>query len=84
LIAAVRTGPDGTRLWQTAYDQWETVGGQRLPGRVRFAEHNESFDDGVDILFKERTLNPTPPAGAFTLTPPPGVSVREVGCAGPS
>jgi hypothetical protein len=82
LIAAVRTGPDGTRLWQTAYDEWETVAGLRLPGRVRFAEHNDSFDDGVDLWFKDRTLNQPPPPGAFTLTPPAGVSVRDVGCGG--
>jgi hypothetical protein len=82
LVAAVRTGPDGARLWQTAYDEWETVDGVRLPGRVRFAEHNDSFDDGVDLLFKERKLNQPPPAGAFTLQVPPGVGVRDVGCGG--
>ena len=82
LVAAVRTGADGSRLWQTAYDTWETVGGVRLPGRIRFAEHNESFDDGVDLLFKDRTLNQPPPPGAFTLAPPPGVAVKDVGCGG--
>jgi hypothetical protein len=82
LVAAVRTAADGSRLWQTSYDTWETVGGVRLPGRIRFAEHNESFDDGVDLLFKDRTLNQPPPPGAFTLAAPPGVAVKEVGCGG--
>ena len=39
-----------------------------------------SFDDGVEIKFKDRTLNAAPPAGAFTLAPPAGATVIEVGC----
>jgi hypothetical protein len=81
LVAVVRTGPDGARLWQTAYEDFETVGGTRLPKLIRFAERNGSFDDGVEIRFKDRTLNAPPPAGAFTLAPPPGAQVRDVGCA---
>jgi outer membrane lipoprotein-sorting protein len=80
LVAVVRTGRDGARLWQTAYEDFETVGGVRLPKLIRFAESNGSFDDGVEIRFKDRTLNAPPPAGAFTLAPPPGAQVRDVGC----
>jgi hypothetical protein len=80
LVAVVRTGRDGARLWQTAYEDFETVGGVRLPKRIRFAEGNGSFDDGVEIQFKDRTPNAPAPPNAFALAPPPGVAVRDVGC----
>jgi Domain of unknown function (DUF4292) len=84
LVAAVRVGADGRRLWQTAYEQFETVAGRRLPGTIRFAERDASFDDGVEIRFKDRALGETPPAAAFVLAAPPGVTVKEIGCgAGP-
>jgi outer membrane lipoprotein-sorting protein len=51
-----------------------------VPGTIRFAEANGSFDDGVEIKFKDRTLNAAAPAGAFTLAPPAGATVVEVGC----
>jgi outer membrane lipoprotein-sorting protein len=81
LVAATRTGPDGAPLWRTSYQDFETVNGQRLPRTILFAEHAASFDDGVEIRFKDRSLGGTPPAAAFTLEPPPGVAVRDVGCA---
>ena len=82
LIAVVRTAPDGVRLWQAAYSEFETVGGFAIPKLIRFAERTGSFEDGVEIQFKDRTMNPTPPAGAFTLAPPPGAAVQDVGCQG--
>jgi hypothetical protein len=84
LVAATRAGPDGAPLWRTQYQDFETAAGQRLPRTILFAEHAASFDDGVEIHFKDRTLGGTPPPAAFTLEPPPGVVVRDVGCgAGP-
>ena len=84
LIAVTRVGADGAPLWRTSYKDFETVAGQRLPRTILFAERSASFDDGVEIRFKDRALDGTPPAGAFTLAPPPGVAVRDVGCsAGP-
>jgi hypothetical protein len=80
LIAVVRTGVDGARLWRTSYESFETFAGRRLPGRILFAERNSSFDDGVEIQFKDRSVAETPPAAAFTLAAPPGVTEREVGC----
>ena len=80
LIAVDRVGPTGAPLWRTGYEDHETVGGARVPGTIRFAEVNGSFDDGVEIKFKDRTLNTPPPAGAFTLAPPAGATVVEVGC----
>jgi hypothetical protein len=81
LVAVVRTGPDGARLWQTAYDDFETAAGVALPKLIRFAERNGSFEDGVEIRFKDRSVNAPAPASAFTIAPPPGVPVRDVGCA---
>ena len=81
LVAVTRMGAGGAPLWRTSYRDFETVGGQRLPRTILFAERGASFDDGVEIRFKDRTLDGTPPAGAFTLAAPPGVTVRDVGCA---
>ena len=83
LIAVARIGAGGTRLWRTAYEDFTTQGGQRLPGTIRFAERDASFDDGVEIHFKDRSLGTAPPAGAFTLAPHPGVPVQDVGCPSP-
>jgi hypothetical protein len=84
LVAVARVGTDGAPLWRTSYKDFETVAGQHLPRTILFAERGASFDDGVEIRFKDRALDARPPAGAFTLAPPPGVTVRDVGCnAGP-
>jgi hypothetical protein len=83
LIAVDRVGANGAPLWRTAYEDHETAGGARVPGVIRFAEQNGSFDDGVEIKFKERTLNAAPAAGAFTLAPPAGATVVDVGCGAP-
>ena len=80
LVAVDRVGPTGAPLWRTAYEDHETSGSARVPGVIRFAEATGSFDDGVEIKFKDRTLNAAPPAGAFTLAPPAGATVIEVGC----
>jgi hypothetical protein len=80
LIAVDRAGADGAALWRTAYEDHETAGGVRVPGTIRFAEAGGSFDDGVEIKFKDRTLNTPPPAGAYTLAPPAGATVIDVGC----
>jgi hypothetical protein len=79
LIAAVRSGPDGAALWQTSYESFESLSGRRLPGTIRFAERDTSFDDGVEIRFKDRSFD-EPPPGAFAITAPAGVVVKEVGC----
>ena len=84
LVAVARLGTDGAPLWRTSYKDFETAAGQHLPRTILFAERGASFDDGVEIRFKDRALDTTPPAGAFTLAPPPGATVRDVGCnAGP-
>jgi outer membrane lipoprotein-sorting protein len=73
----------GRRLWRTSYDDFEGAGAARLPTTIRFAEGTSSYDDGVEIKLKDHQLGTPAPASAFTLTPPAGVTVRDVGCAGP-
>jgi outer membrane lipoprotein-sorting protein len=80
LVGVDRVNAGGTPLWRTAYEDHETVGGARVPGTIRFAEQSGSFDDGVEIKFKDRTINAPPPPGAFTLSPPAGATVVDVGC----
>lgn len=83
VIAVERIGVDGQRAWRASYDDFAGGGPVRLPSLIRFAERDNSFDDGVEIRFKDRTLNAAAPAGAFQLSPPPGASVKEVGCGPP-
>jgi len=80
LVAVDRIGAAGAPLWRTVYEDHETVAGVRLPKTIRFAEGKGSFDDGVEIDFKDRTINGAQPAGAFTLAPPAGATVVDVGC----
>ena len=80
LVAVDRLGAGGAPLWRTLYEDQETAGGARVPRTIHFAEAAGSFDDGVEINFKDRALNAPAPAGAFTLAPPAGSTVVDVGC----
>jgi hypothetical protein len=71
----------GKRRWRTAYEDFSVSDGARLPATIRFAEDDASYDDGVEIKLKDRQPDAAP-AGAFTLAPAPGVSVKDVGCGG--
>jgi hypothetical protein len=82
LVAVVRAGPSGVRQWQAAFEDIKKDGGALLPETIRFAEGTASFDDGVEIVFKDRKLNVPPAANAFTLATPAGVTARDVGCEG--
>ena len=70
----------GKRLWRTSYEDFEVVGAVRLPRTILFAEGDSSYDDGVEIKMKDRTINVAPAEGSFVLAPPPGVPVKDVGC----
>jgi outer membrane lipoprotein-sorting protein len=83
LVAVVRSSASGARQWQASFEDVKNAGGVPLPETIRFAEGNASFDDGVEILFKDRKLNTPPAANAFTLATPAGATVREVGCEEP-
>jgi hypothetical protein len=75
--AANASGP----LWRTSYEDLENgPGGVRLPSVIRFAERAGSFDDGVEIRFKDRTPNAALRPTDFTIVPPAGAAVIEVGC----
>jgi hypothetical protein len=78
LVGVVWDGPDGQPLWRTSYEHAE--GGVRLPSTIKFAEGRESFDQGVEVHFKDRTLNDPARPEDYVLQPPPGVAVHEVGC----
>ena len=54
-------------------------GGVRLPKLIRFAEGNGSFDDGVEIQFKDRTVN-APPRRTRSRCAAPGRRGQDVGC----
>jgi hypothetical protein len=82
LVAVSSQDAGGRRLWQTAYEDFGSDGGVTLPSLIRFAEGTQSFDDGVEVRFKDRTLNVTPKPADFTLSAPAGLTVREVGCGG--
>ena len=80
IVGAAVAGPDGPR-WRASYEDLAPVaGGPRLPGGIRFAERGDSFDQGVEIRFKDRTLNADMAADSFTITPPAGTKVVDVGC----
>jgi hypothetical protein len=70
----------GRRQWRTSYEDFEADGAARLPTTIRFAEAEGSYDDGVEIKLKDHKLGDSPPDGAFTLAPPPGATVKDVGC----
>lgn len=79
LVGVTREGPQGP-LWRVSFEEMEAVGTARLPSLIRFAEGRQSFDDGVEIKFKDRTINTVANPADFTVTPPPGTLVTEVGC----
>ncbi|MBC8131727.1 MAG: hypothetical protein H7X95_02000 [Deltaproteobacteria bacterium] len=93
IVGAIATGPDGRVRWRVAYEDFVDVslGGETtespaskarvsLPQTIRFAEGDASFDEGVEIKFKERTLNDPPADSAFALSPAAGTTIVEVGC----
>lgn len=66
--------------WRVSYDDLERSGPVALPRVVRYAEAGKGWDDGVEIKIRERQLNPTFPAGAFTLAEPAGYRVEFAPC----
>jgi len=66
--------------WRVAYEDFDRSTRVALPRVVRFAEAGKSFDDGVEIKIRERTLNPSFPEGAFQLARPDGYTVERATC----
>jgi hypothetical protein len=86
LVGAAATGRDGRPVWRVAFEEFVDVapagGGaaRPLPQVIHYAEGSGSFDDGVEIRFKDRTLNGKFAADAFSLATPPGVTTIDVAC----
>ncbi|MES1157725.1 MAG: hypothetical protein ABUL67_01370 [Haliangium ochraceum] len=86
LVGALATGPDGRARWRVAFEEFGTVTTAApattilLPGTIRFAEGDASFDDGVEIKFKERAVNEPVADDVFALPTPPGTTTFEVAC----
>ena len=71
IVGAAVAGPDGPR-WRASYEDLAPVGGRTAPARndpLRRAR--DSYDQGVEIRFKDRTLNADMPADSFTSRRPP-------------
>jgi len=66
--------------WRVSYEDFAREGTVALPRQVRFAEPGRSFDAGVEIRIRERTLNPAFPEGAFTLATPAGYRTELAPC----
>jgi hypothetical protein len=66
--------------WRVSYEDLIRVDGQTFPGRIRFAEPGKSFDDGVEIKIRERSVNPPPRDGAFIIETPEGFADQAVPC----
>jgi len=84
---AVVTASSG-QLWRVAFEDFTDVRPSTsptapplsLPETIHFAEATASFDEGVEIHFKDRTLNEPSPPEAFILTAPPNTPTIEVPC----
>jgi len=91
VVGAIATGADGRPRWRVAFEDFAKVSvtgpsagapavALWLPQTIRFAEGASSFDEGVEIKVKERSLNEPLADSAFVLPAPIGTSVIEVGC----
>jgi hypothetical protein len=79
-VVAVAGQPALARArWRVSYQDLQRNDGQSLPALIRFAEPGRDFDDGVEIKARDRILNPTFPADAFLLAPPPGYLRQKPG-----
>ena len=88
IAAVTAVAPGGAPIWRVAFEDFTDVHASSdpntpalsLPETIHFAETNASFDEGVEIHFKDRTLNDGAPPEAFTLTAPPNTRTIEVPC----
>lgn len=84
LVGVTAVDGAGGPIWRVAFEEFVDVSGRRgpvsLPQVIHYAEGTSSFDDGVEIKFKDRTANEPAPADAFILTAPPNTPIIDVGC----
>jgi hypothetical protein len=74
--------PGARGRWRVAYDDFDVVDGQPFPNRIRFAEPGRSYDQGVEIKIRDRSVNPKVPGTVFTMEPPSGARLVYVPCTG--
>jgi hypothetical protein len=86
LSGVVATDADRRPRWRVAREDPAagTVPGAAapgsMPGILRVAAGAGSFDDGVEIKLKDRRVGEAAAPDAFTLSPPAGARVVEIGC----
>jgi len=79
-LVAVAGQPAFARArWRVSYEDLQRIDGQSFPRLIRFAEPGRDFDDGVEIKVRDRIVNPSFPADAFLLAPPPGYLPQKPG-----
>ena len=79
-LVAVAGQPAFARArWRVSYEDLQRSDGQSFPRLIRFAEPGREFDDGVEIKVRDRIVNPSFPADAFLLAPPPGYLPQKPG-----
>jgi len=79
VVAVAGQSPFARARWRVSYEDLQRSDGQSFPALIRFAEPARDFDDGVEIKVRDRIVNPTLPADAFLLAPPPGYLPQKPG-----
>ena len=84
LEAVTAADAAGRPRWRVGFEAFVDVptpgGAVTLPQLIHYAEGTSSFDDGVEVKFKDRTANGPIPPGAFTVAAPPGTATLDVAC----
>ena len=84
LVGVTAVDGGGKATWRVAFEEFVDVpsarGAVSLPQVIHYAEGTSSFDDGVEVRFKDRTANDPAAPAAFQLTPPSGTTTVDVAC----
>jgi hypothetical protein len=90
VLAVVATSAGGTVRWRARFDDFVAPTFRpgtapagpavMVPRTIEYAEGTSSFDEGVEIKFKDRVFDEETDPAAFVLEPAAGVKTVEVGC----
>ena len=88
IAAVTAVTSEAAPIWRVSFEDFTDVRASAepaapalsLPETIHFAEATASFDDGVEIHFKDRTLNDPSPPESFTLIAPANTSTVDVPC----
>ncbi len=83
IVAVAGQAAGASGQWRASYQDFENVAGIRAPTLIRFADVGRSFDDGVEMKIRERTINATLADAAFRLGAPVGQQVQVLPCPAP-